>query len=43
MYESYDKLQPYFDQDRLQLHYMACDSSVSSIKTENINNDLEKI
>ena len=42
MYETfYDKLQPYFGQDNIQLLYMACDGFVLSIKTENIIKDLK--
>ena len=42
MYEtSYDKLHPYFGREDLQLHYMACDSFVLSIKTQNIFKDLK--
>ena len=44
MYETYyNKLQPFFGQHKLQLHYMGCDSFVSSTKTENINNDLKNL
>ena len=44
MYETYyDKLQPYFRQENIQLHYMDCDSFVLSIETENINNDLRNL
>ena len=44
MYETYyDKLQPYFGQDKLQLLYMDCDSLFLSIKTEKINNDLKNL
>ena len=44
MYETYyDKLQPYFGQENIQLHYMDCDSFVLSIETQNINNDLENL
>ena len=43
-YETYyDKLQPYFGQDKLQLHSMDCDSFVLSMKTENIIKDLENL
>ena len=42
MYETYyDKLQPYFGQENIQLHYIDCDSFVLSIETENIINDLK--
>ena len=41
MFETYyDKLQPYYGQDILKLHYMDCDSFVLSIETQNIINDL---
>ena len=41
MYESYyDKLQPYFGQQNLQLHYMDTDSFVISINTKDIIEDL---
>ena len=44
MYEIYyDKLQPYFKQDKLKLHYMDCDSFVMSIETQNIINDLKNL
>ena len=44
MYETYyDKLQPYFRQDKLKLHYMDCDSFVLSIETQNIINDLKNL
>ena len=44
MYETYyDKLQPYFRQENIQLHYMDCDSFVLSIETENIINDLKNL
>ena len=37
MYETYyDKLQPYFRQENIKLHYMDCDSFVLSIETQNI-------
>ena len=39
----YDTLQPYFGQDKLQLHFMDCDSFVLSIKTENIIKDLKNL
>ena len=35
----YNREQPYFGQDNLQLHFMDCDSFVLSIKTENIIKD----
>ena len=44
MYETYyDKLQPYYGQDILKLHYMDCDSFVLSIETQNIINDLKNL
>ena len=44
MYETYyDKLQPYFGQENIQLHYMDCDSFVLSIETQNIINDLKNL
>ena len=44
LYETYyDKLQPYFGQENIQLHYMDCDSFVLSIETENIINDLKNL
>ena len=44
MYEThYDKLQPYFKQDILKLHYMDCDSFVLIIETQNIINDLKNL
>ena len=44
MYETYyDKLQPYFKQDNLKLHYMDCDSFVLSTETQNIFNDLKNL
>ena len=44
LYETcYDKFKPYFGRENLQLHYMDCDSFVSSIKTQNIVNDLNNL
>ena len=44
MYETYyDKLQPYFGQKNLQLHYMDTDSFVSSVDTKDIIKDLKKL
>ena len=44
MYETYyDKLQPYFGQKNIQLHYMDCDSFVMSIEIQNIINDLKNL
>ena len=42
LYETYyDKLQLYFGYENLELHYMACDSFVLSIETQNIITDLK--
>ena len=42
MYEIfYDKLQPYFGMEEIQLHYMDCDSFVSSLEKENVNKGLK--
>ena len=42
MYETYyDKLQPYFGQENIQLHYMDCDSFILSINSEIIIKDLK--
>ena len=44
MYETYyDTLQPYFCQEKLQLHYIDTDGMILSMKTENITKDLEKL
>ena len=44
LYETYfDKLQQYFGQENLQLHYTDCDSFVMSNKTQNINNYLKNL
>ena len=44
MYETYyDKLQPYFGQENIKLHYMDCDSFVLSIETENIIINLKNL
>ena len=44
MYETYyDKLQPYFGQEIIKLHYMDCDSFVLSIETQNIINNLKNL
>ena len=44
MYETYyDKLQPYFGQDILQLHYIVFNSFVLSIKTENNIGELKNL
>ena len=43
MYERYyDKLQPYFSQDEVQLPYMDFDSFVLTMRTEKFIKDLEK-
>ena len=39
----YDKLQPYFGQENIKLHYMDCDSFVLSIETENKINNLKNL
>ena len=44
MYETYyDKLQPHFGQEYLQLHYVDTDGMILSMKTQNVINDLKKI
>ena len=44
MYKTYyDKLQPYFGQENIKLHYMDSDSLVLSIETQNIINDLKNL
>ena len=44
MYETYyDRLQQYFGQDKLQLHYMDCDSFILSMKTEKIIENLKNL
>ena len=44
MYETYyDKLQPYFGQENLQLHYIDTDGMILSMKTQNIINDLKNL
>ena len=44
MYETYyDKLQRYFGQKNLQLHYMDTDSFVSSVITNDIIKDLKNL
>ena len=43
-YETYyDKLQPYFGQENLQLHLIDTDGMILSMKTENIINDLKRL
>ena len=44
MYETYyDTLQPYFGQEKIQLHYMDTDSFVLSVNTEDIIKDLKNL
>ena len=44
MYETYyDKLQKYFRQDGIQLHYQDTDSFVLGVKTKDIVKDLNKL
>ena len=44
MYEtSYDKLQPYFKQEKIQLHYMDTDSFVLNVNTKDIIKDLKNL
>ena len=44
MYETYyDKLQPYFGQENLQLHYMDTDSFILSVNTKDIIKDLKNL
>ena len=44
MYETYyDKLQPYFGQENIQLHYVDTDSFVLSVNTKDIIKDLKKL
>ena len=44
MYETYyDKLQPYFGHQNIQLHYMDTDSFVLSVNTKDINKDLKNL
>ena len=44
MYETYyDKLQPYFGQENIQLHYMDTGSFVLSVNTKDIVKDLKKL
>ena len=43
MYETYDKLQKYFEQDGIQLHYQDTDALVISVRTKDIVNDLDKL
>ena len=42
MYETYyDKPQPYFGRENLQLHYMDCDRFVLRVRTQNLIIDLK--
>ena len=44
MYKTYyDKLQPYFGQENIQLHYMDTDSFVLSVNTKDIIKDLKNL
>ena len=44
MYETYyDKLQPFFGQENIQLHYMDTDSFVLSVNTKDIIKDLKNL
>ena len=44
MYEAYyDKLQPYFGQENIQLHYMDTDSFVLNVSTKDIIKDLKNL
>ena len=44
MYETYyDKLQPYFRQENIQLHYIDTDAFVLSLKTQGIIKDLKNL
>ena len=44
MYETYyDKLQPYFGQENIQLHYIDTDAFVLSLKTQDIIKDLKNL
>ena len=44
MYETYyDTLQPYFEQEKLQLHYIDTDGMILSMRTENIIKDLKNL
>ena len=44
MYETYyDKLQPYFGQENIQIHYMDTDSFVLSVNTKAIIKDLKNL
>ena len=41
-YNYYDKLQPYFGEKNLQLHYVNTDAFVFSVNTNDIIRDLKK-
>ena len=44
MYETYyDKLQPYFKREKIQLHYMDTDSFVLTVNTKDIIKDLKNL
>ena len=44
MYETYyDKLQPYFGQEKIQLHYMDTDSFILSLNTKDLIKDLKNL
>ena len=44
MYETYyDKLQPYFRQENLQLHHIDTDGIILSMRTENFIEDLKSL
>ena len=44
MYETYYKiLQPYFRQEKLQLHYIDTDGMILSMNTKDIINDLKNL
>ena len=43
MYETYYKLQPYFGQENIQLHYMDTDSFILSVNTKDIIKDLKNL
>ena len=44
MYETYyDKLQPYFGQENLQIHYIDTDGMILSMNTKDIINDLKNL
>ena len=44
MYETYyDKLQPYFGQEKLQLHFIDTDVLILSMKTQNIIKELKNL